>query len=245
MAALEGCWRTITITDQTVEIFEPAEPVAERAILVLPGGGRFASDEAALTRCLSEKRIRAISPTIMSWWLDRSEPRFSNEQTPLAFLQQALLPWVETRWSAGPPNIRLLGWEEGGQGILQLAFRRPGDFPAIAAIDAAIDFHEVHGHDAVITALFPSREAARQETALLRLHPAGWPRRMLLIADRREQWFDGVDRLEMKLRSGGVPVETDFYPGEATKIEDRASAIARAMEHLGREAMGLPVVGRR
>lgn len=244
MVVDEARWRTIEIAEQTVEVFEPNDAVAQRAILVLPGGGRFASGDAVLTRCLGEMRMRAVSPRMMSWWLDRIEQRFSQEQSPLDFLQESVLPWLATHWDAQPPHVRLLGWDEGGQGILQLAFRRPLEFPDVAAIDAAIDFHELYGYDTVITELFPNREAARQRTAILRLHPAGWPRRLLLVSDRRGEWFDGADRLEMKLRSGGIPLETEFYSGEVGKVDDRASAISRAMKHLGREVMGLPVVGR-
>ena len=238
-------WQTFSLAGQTLEAFDPPEAVAGRVLLVLAGWNQRASEEAALADWLVQNRMRAIAPVAGTWWLDRVEDEFAAELTPLAFLQDQLIPWIEEHWRTVPPNIRLLGWEEGGQGVLQLAFRRPRDFPTLATIDAAIDFHEHYGQDPVITGLFANREAARQETALLRLHPAGWPRRMLLIADRASPWFFGVDRLEMKLRSMSIPVETEFYPEETSAITDRAAAILAALDYLGRESMGLPVVGRR
>lgn len=237
-------WQTLSLGGQTIEIFDPPEAIGDRVLLVLPGWEQRASAEVVLSDWLVRNRMRAVAPVAGSWWLDRVEPGFAAEQTPLAFLQDQILPWIEEQWQIVPPNIRLFGWEEGGQGALQLAFRRPRDFPSLAVIDAAIDFHEHYGQDSVITDLFPNREAARQETALLRLHPAGWPRRMLLIADRTSPWFFGVDRLDMKLGSMSIPVETAFYPGESATITDRAVAIDAALDYLGRESMGLPVVGR-
>ncbi len=119
----------------------------------------------------------------------------------------------------------------GGQGVFQLAFRRPKVFPAVAAINPAIDFHEIFGQGTAIDELFENREAARQETAILRLHPAGWPRWMRLIADRKGFWFDGADKLDMKLKSMGIPIDTTFTESEGAD-NFRDQWVAKAIDFL-------------
>lgn len=238
-------WNEITLADCPLDIFDPPDPVPGTALLILPEWGQHAHEEPILTEELEHRRLRAIAPFGMTWWLDQIEPSFSADITPLELIGSHVIPWIETEWGVEPPRIRLLGWGVGGQGVLQWAFRHPHDFPHLASIDAAIDFHELHGGDPFITELFPNREAARQQTALLRLHPAGWPRRMLLLADSSGYWFDSVDRLEMKLRSTGIPVDAIHYPTEhPTKIADQADALRVALDHLGRESLELPLVNR-
>ncbi|MGC1272544.1 MAG: hypothetical protein WBC44_02465, partial [Planctomycetaceae bacterium] len=139
--------------------------------------------------------------------------------------------------------VKLLGWGAGGQGVLQLAYRRPREFPVVAAVNPAIDFHELHGSGTSIDDLFPTCEAARQQTAILRMQGVGWPRRQLLLADRRNFWFNGADRLDMKLRSMGIPLESDFTAttdGDGRRFFERH--VARAVEFLVTERVTLPVM---
>ncbi|MGH7200003.1 MAG: alpha/beta hydrolase-fold protein, partial [Planctomycetaceae bacterium] len=59
--------------------------------------------------------------------------------------------------------------------------------------------------------MFPNREAARQQTAILQVHPLNWPRHQLLTCDPADAvWFEGAERLGMKLSSTGIPFESDF-----------------------------------
>lgn len=238
-------WNEISLADSPLDVFEPSDPVPGSALLILPEWGQHAHEEPRLTEELTRRRLRAIAPFGTTWWLDQIEPAFSGDIPPLELIRSHIIPWMTTRWGVEPPRIRLLGWGVGGQGVLQWVFRHPHEFPHLASIDPAIDFHELYGGDPVITDLFPNREAARQQTALLRLHPAGWPRRMLLLADQGGYWFESVDRLEMKLRSMGIPVDAIHYPTEKpTSISDRTAALRAALDHLGRESLELPLVSR-
>ena len=65
----------------------------------------------------------------------------------------------------------LTGISMGGQGVLQLAYRHPRTFPVVAALAPAIDFHQWYGRGLPLDEMFDSREAARQATALLQIHP--------------------------------------------------------------------------
>lgn len=237
-------WETVELTGHDIDVFTPAEARKDAALLLLMSGEQRAAESQALAKVLRQLQLPVISPRDTNcWWLDRVETTFDESLEPLTFLNDSVLPFLAERFGVAPPGVKLLGNEVGGQGVLQLAFRRPREFPAVAAINGAIDFHEIHGMGSSIDELFPNREAARQQTATLRLHPAAWPRRMMLIADRESYWFGGSDRLDMKLRSMGIPIETEF---EATTDGDGwkffEEQVERAISFLLKERMTFPVV---
>lgn len=237
-------WDTTDLVGHAVDFFMPPSPRDDAVLLYLPGPGERASNSAALTDALRRFRLPTVSPDgDGTWWLDLVEPTFDASLPALRFLIDHVVAFIEERFGVQPPAIRLLGREDGGQGVLQLAYRRPREFPAVAAINPAIDFHELHGRGMPLDDLFPTREAARQQTAILRMQGVGWPRRQLLIADRQSFWFDGVDRLEMKLRSMGIPLESDFTAttdGDAGRFFEQH--VARAVEFLLTERANLPVI---
>ncbi|HEX6984171.1 MAG TPA: hypothetical protein VF170_02285 [Planctomycetaceae bacterium] len=239
-------WTTTELARHAVDLFLPDEPRSDAVLLVVPDHGARAIERDALTAALDRFRVPAVAPHGDGcWWLDRAEPVFDPELPPLRFLTDHVVPFIGERLGVRPPGVKLLGWGAGGQGVLQLAYRRPREFPAVAAVDPAIDFHELYGRGTPLDDLFPTREAARQATALLRMQGVGWPRRQLIVADPQNFWFEGADRLEMKLRSMGLPVETDFTRtagGDGRRFfEDHA---ARAVEFLLTERATLSVVSR-
>jgi hypothetical protein len=242
---MAGHWESLERAGHAVDVFAPDEPRGDAALLVLPDQGARAAEVDPLTAALGWFRVPAIAPAGEGcWWLDRVEPAFDPALPPLQFLTEQVVPAIAGRFGVAPPNVKLLGWGAGGQGVLQLAYRRPREYPALAAIDPAIDFHGLYGRGTVIDELFASREAARQATAILRMQGVGWPRRQLIVADRQGFWFEGAERLEMKLRSMGIPVEADFTNsagGDGRRfVEEHAG---RAIEFLLTERATLPVVG--
>ena len=84
--------------------------------------------------------------------------------------EHELLALADTgrRWAVAGVGI-------GGQAAVRLALRHPGRFPVAAAIDAAFDFHDLHGRGSALDDLFPTRERARQDTAVLHVDPCWWP----------------------------------------------------------------------
>jgi len=242
---MHASWITLDLAGHEVDLFVPAERRTDIALLVLPDQGARAAESEALTAALDRARVAAVAPHGDGcWWLDRVEPAFDAETTPLAFLNDHVLPLIAERFVVGPPGVKLLGWGVGGQGVLQLAYRRPREFPAVVAIDPAVDFHELHGRGTAIDGLFPTREAARQQTATLRMQGVGWPRRQLLVADPQGFWFEGAERLWMKLRSIGVPVESEFAAtagGDAARFFEAQAG--RVVAFLTTERATLPVIG--
>jgi hypothetical protein len=65
--------------------------------------------------------------------------------------------------------------------------------------------------DETLAAMYRDSEAARQDTAILHIHPLNWPRHQFFCCDPADhRWWDSADRLRMKLWSLGVPFEADL-----------------------------------
>ena len=95
---------------------------------------------------------------------------------------------------------------------LRIAYKNPNQFPVVCGISPAIDFQKRWEEgDTVLRAMYPDKEAARQETALLYVRPLDYPRHQFFCCDPADtDWWEGVDRLQMKLASLGVPFESDL-----------------------------------
>ena len=100
----------------------------------------------------------------------------------------------------------------GGQGALRLAYKRPSIFPVVAAISPAIDYQlRFEEGDETLPLMYRDAEQARQDTALLHIHPLNWPRHQFFCCDPNDYpWFVSAERLRMKLGSLGVPFECDL-----------------------------------
>jgi S-formylglutathione hydrolase FrmB len=65
--------------------------------------------------------------------------------------------------------------------------------------------------DETIRQMYRDKEDARQDTALLHIHPLNWPRHQFFCCDPADyRWHQSADRLRMKLWSLGVPHEHDL-----------------------------------
>ena len=123
----------------------------------------------------------------------------------------------------------------GGQGALQLAYRYPREFPVVAAISPAIDFHHWYGQGLPLDEMFASREAARQATATLQIHPLGWPRHQLLVCDPEDvDWYEGVDRLVAEIDRAVTIIEDLRHENAELKQQRQAllSDVSRLEEDL-------------
>ena len=165
------------------------------------------------------------------WWSDRDarEPNVS-------WLRRELIEWVNGEsGSALPPAV--VGFEAGGQGALRLAYRFPDEFPVVAAIRPAIDYHRcLQGeaptptHEQTVRKLYGDAESARQDTATLHIHPLNWPRHQWFACGPNDRWWDGADRLRMKLQSLGVMHECDLESDAARESDYDAKTLAAAVD---------------
>jgi S-formylglutathione hydrolase FrmB len=154
----------------------------------------------------------------------------------MQWLRESIIPFIESHWKISTPQIALLGVSMGGQGVLQLAYRYAREFPVVAAISPAVDFHQLYGHGLPLDSMYASAEDARQETVVLNLHPLAWPRRQFFCCDPQDaDWFQGCTRLAMKLSSSGIMYERDFETSAGGHSWDYFNHMApAAIDHIAK-----------
>lgn len=210
---MHGTWTTTSINGKDADIFFPDSPRSERAVIHLHGHGLTTlKDNETFSRELNQHGLRVVCPHGQrSWWLPEICEEFDLEITPFDYVRNNVVSWIGENWGVRTPNIALTGISMGGQGVIQLGYRCGRDFPIIAAISPAVDFHQWWGTGLPLDAIFKTQEAARQQTAILHLQPLNWPRHQLIVCDPRDtDWIDSSERLASKLYSSGIPFESDF-----------------------------------
>lgn len=248
-------WFVADLAGHPCEFHAPSDPLPGRAAVYLHGvRERWLQELPGLREAIESARLPVVAPrTGRSWWLDRVVPSFDPTTTPERHVLEQVVPEVATRFGVAPPGIALIGAGMGGQGALRLAYRHPNVFPIAAAISPAIDFHtgmreshlrtdgELYDtlHD-----LYGDAERARQDTAILHIHPLNWPRHQFFACDAAdEHWYDGSVRLQSKLAALGIPHLARLEPlGDPSgAYEDRiaADAIAFVLERLDQESRRL------
>lgn len=246
-----GQWTETTVAQHACDIYEPRQPNPHGEVLLYLHEAHVERlrESEAFRQQFERFGLRVVSPiTGRSWWMDRISPDFDPRLTAEQHLLRNVLPWIAEQWSSVPPRIGLLGIGMGGQGALRLAYKYPDTFPVVAAISPAIDFQQLwEDGDEVLQVMYPDPEAARQETALLYVHPLNWPRNQFFCCDPSDyHWWESVDRLRMKLASLGVPFEADLESsggGHSFTYYDRQAerAVAFVAERLQRERRRLPI----
>lgn len=249
----QGRWSTIDVDGRTCDLYEPSSPRRHGAIVYLHDAAEPAPlpGSLALRAAVAASGLLVLAPrTGPSWWLDRVMPRFDRTVTPERFVLEHVRDAFERRFDIHPPAIALVGTGMGGQGALRISYRHPAVFPVAAAISPAIDFHvamrEVDLRDdaASIEPLWESYgdvERARQDTAILHVHPLNWPRHQWFASDPSDRdWHDGAVRLDSKLRALGIPhtaLLSPFDRAAATTVT--AEAISFVVEALDQESRRL------
>ncbi|MGL4512522.1 MAG: alpha/beta hydrolase-fold protein [Lacipirellulaceae bacterium] len=184
-----------------------------------------------LAEGLREANLVGVAPlTSASWWTDRRLPSDAAGLTAAA----RVVAEIQRAEARGP--VALLGIGMGGHGALRSAYLNARRVAAVAALRPAIDCHKLIesplANDRRYEALrraYDEPERARQDSAILHIHPLNWPRKQWFGCPPSDPWWEGCDRLRMKLFSLGVPHECD--------LESPAIDLAVAVEWL---AVALP-----
>lgn len=231
-------WSVIEVGGHACEIHEPPDPFPGRAIIYLHGvRERWLQDMPALTALVEQHRLPVIAPRAgRSWWLDHVVPSFDRSITPERYVIDTIRGEVERRFGVVPPGIALVGTSMGGQGALRIAYRHPAVFPVAAAIAPAIDFHQAMRQAGdrddgeyydTLWQLFGDVERARQDTAILHVHPLNWPRHQCFASDPDDlHWHDGAVRLHSKLVALGIPHRALLEPrggGHSVEYYDKVA----------------------
>lgn len=249
MPPLRAHWSVIEVGGHPCELHTPPDPLPGRAVIYLHGvRERWLQDMPALTALVEQHRLPVIAPrTGRSWWLDRIVPSFDHDITPERYVTETIRGEVARRFGVAPPGIALVGTSMGGQGALRIAYRHPVVFPVAAAIAPAIDFHQAMRQAGdrddgeyydTLWQLFGDVERARQDTAILHVHPLNWPRHQCFASDPDDlHWHDGAARLHSKLVALGIPHRALLEPRGGGHSVDYYDKVAGDVIHFVLDAL--------
>lgn len=251
-AAGAGTWNTVEVGGHPCDIYQPPRANEFGYVLIYLHGvhQQTLHDKQPFLDFFDRHAVPVVCPrTQRSWWTDRICSEFDPDVTAEQYLLREVLPLVAARWGAEPPRIGLFGTSMGGQGALRFAYKHPNTFPVVAGIAPAIDYHlRIREGDPVLREMYRSEEQARQDTALLHIHPLNWPRHQFFCCDPVDhRWWEGVERLRMKLWSLGVPHEVDLESSHGGHGFDYYNAMAEralsfVIERLDAERKRLPTL---
>jgi hypothetical protein len=216
MGENSGTWEQGVVSGHLCRVFEPGAPSLHGYVVIYLHCSHAASLRGypAFVRVFERYGLRVIEPVSgLSWWTDRIWPEFDPNISAEAYVLRHVVPFVAERWGSRPPQLALLGVSMGGQGALRMAYKHPDVFPTVAAISPAVDFQKRidEGVDPGLAMMYRDSEDARQDSALLHIHPLNWPRHQFFCCDPTDvRWHDSAERLRMKLWSLGVPFECDL-----------------------------------
>lgn len=210
-----GSWSQVELSGHPCDVYEPPQPNPHGYVVVYLHGVHVnrLSDKPAFIREFDRYGLRVICPrTERSWWTDKICEEFDLQISAERYVVAKVVEWIGERWGAKPPQIALLGTSMGGQGALRMAFRYPRVFGVVAAISPAIDYHlRMDEGDETLIQMYPDKEAARQDTATLHVHPLNWPRHLWFCCDPIDlRWHESAERLRMKLAALGIPYGCDL-----------------------------------
>jgi S-formylglutathione hydrolase len=207
-----GKWLQIDCAGKLCDVFEPATAGAYAVMFLHGVGMETLAGNPVWTQLLESSGLRAVCPHgKRAWWSNRICSEFDSQLTAERHILQNVLALLRDRWSIEPPRIALVGISMGGQGALRLAMKYPSKFPIVASISAAIDYQILYGQGTTIDEMYSDKEAVRQDTVLLHVHPLNWPRNMLFVADPTDRfWFEGNQRLHEKLAAIGIQHQYDL-----------------------------------
>jgi len=215
MSDLPGVWSQVEVAGHTCDVYHPPQ-LSEHGYTVIYLHGVHLQrlvENAAFTEQFSRHGLRVIAPHAgPTWWTDRISEVFDPDISAEAYVLERILPYIVNEWNCEPPRVALLGTSMGGQGALRMAFKYPRQFPVVAGISPAIDYqHRWDEGDEVLEQLYDGPEAARQDTALLHVHPLNWPTHLFFACDPTdEHWFESAEKLHMKLASLGIPFDCEL-----------------------------------
>jgi S-formylglutathione hydrolase FrmB len=215
VTAKRGSWLNERIGSHECPIYVPANLSPHGYVVVYLHGVHQTrlDDKHDFLGQFDRHGLRVVCPqTARSWWTDKICEEFDSTISAERYVREEVLRWIADAWNVQPPRIALLGTSMGGQGGLRLSFKCPQLFPVVAAISPAIDYHlRMDEGDATLPLMYADREAARQDTATLHVHPLNWPRNIWFCCDPTDlRWHESAERLRMKLAALGIPYQCDL-----------------------------------
>jgi len=233
-------WSREEIAGKPADVFNPPGAFPFVLLWLHDESGDTCPTSAVFTAELRKLRFRCVAPHIgRSWWVDRIASEFDPQITPERYLLDHVTPWIESHLNAGQRSVAVAGVGMGGQGAVRLAFRHPSRFPVVGSIAGTMDFQERFDHGTPLDLMYPSREHARQDTAILHIHPHEWPPHIWFACSPTDPRHRGNDRLHEKLAAIGVPhtADIDTRGTPETFLPPMLAFLAAALERESRRLM--------
>ena len=146
-------WTAETIAGRDAEIFLPSGPVRFPLLFLTDWDDQSPRDRPVWERLFEEFQLAVhVLKTGDWWWADRPAPGFPDGLTPQAWLMTRALPWLRQRHATHPLGV--IGVGAGGAAALRLGFRFPKEFRAVASIEGAVDFQELHGRGSSLDEMY-------------------------------------------------------------------------------------------
>jgi S-formylglutathione hydrolase len=210
------------------DIYDPPIGRPRFGLVYLHGVGQETLvDRQTYTDLFAELGLGCVVPRGgYTWWSDRPLHEYDPSRTAEAYVRLDVVPYIRQRWLLPARAVGLFGVSMGGQGALRIAFKHPDEFPAVAGISPAIDYHDYHGQGNSLDEMYDSKEQARQDSAILHVHPSQFPPHVFFCCDPDDDWHRGADRLHEKLLALGVPHECDLTTKAGGHSWDYYNAVA-------------------
>ena len=224
-------WSRIEIVGKHAELFTPTQPPRFALLYLHPVGLESLAENPTYTQAIAAAGFGCVAPFgDQSWWSDRVCHEFDPVISAEKHLLDSVVPWMNAKWNLGARAIAVAGVSMGGQGAIRLGLKYPDRFPVVAGVASAFDYHEWHGRGTPLNAMYRSKEACRQDTAVLHVHPTKFPTHIWFACDPDDdEWFRGNDRLHEKLNAVGVPHEIDFTTKKGGHSWEYFDAMAEPM----------------
>ena len=143
-------------------------------------------------------------------WTDRICSEFDPAVTAERYVTQSIVPFAADVGEVARRGSVYWGpvWEVRGAAIgIQIPQSVSGGGGAVPAIDYHLRWDEVE----TLPEMYRDQEQARQDTAILHVHPFNWPRNIFFCCDPTDEpWHTSSERLRMKLSALGIPYEHDL-----------------------------------
>jgi S-formylglutathione hydrolase len=224
---MSGQWTAVDLVGKPADIYDP--PGQPRyALIYLHGVGQETlADRPKYTDLFAAMGLGCVVPRGgYTWWSDRPLPDYDPSRTAERYIRADVVPFVCQRWALSQRAVGLFGISMGGQGALRMAFKFPDEFPVVAAIAPAIEYQELHGQGNSLDVMYESKEQARQDSAILHVHPSHFPPHIFFCCDPDDDWHRGADRLHEKLSALGVAHECDLTTRAGGHTWDYYNAVA-------------------
>jgi pimeloyl-ACP methyl ester carboxylesterase len=238
--------KEVIIAGHPCHVFVPEQrnPYGWTVVFLHDVDGAGLDGRGAYLQVLARHGLPCIAPISgRSWWTERIWPEFDAAFSAEVYVIKHVLDYVAEQWQSRPPQVAMLGIGMGGQGALKISFKYPNRLPIVAAVAPALDFQLAYydEDETALPAIYPEPEAARQDTAILHVHPLNWPRNLWFAANPADdRWYSGAERLKMKLSALGIPHDADLETsavGQSRAYTDLVAspAVDYLVERLERE----------